>query len=230
MVGLAAIAGALSRTSPGGLLLAGLLLWPTISFLAAPYNSLSAQHAALPPDLRERRRTEYLRYGTRRLTYAVGGLGLAGGTAALALGLFVPGTANIVAPQLIGPAKGQPVHYGQATTPSSTKTAAAAGKSKDQSKSKGSSGSSTDDHEHGRHDPDDHHVDDTDDVDDRDVDHVDEPDDLEHRSDDHRDEPDDLEHRGDDHVRGADVDHLDDAVVTCVSGGSCWSCSRCRRA
>ena len=63
LVGIVAIAGALSHTSPGGFLLAGLLVWPTVSFLAAPYNSLSAQRAALPPDLRERRRTEYLRYG-----------------------------------------------------------------------------------------------------------------------------------------------------------------------
>ncbi len=100
---------ALSRTSPGGVLLAALLVWPTVSFLAAPYNSLSAQHAALPPELRERRRTEYLRYGTRRLTFAVGGLGLAGGTAALALGLFVPGTANIVA-LAARAGRGQPVH------------------------------------------------------------------------------------------------------------------------
>ena len=144
VLGIAAIAGALSRTSPGGILLAALLVWPTVSFLAAPYNSLSAQHAALPPDLRERRRTEYLRYGTRRLTYAVGGLSLAGGTAALALGLFVPGTANIVAPRLIGPAKGQPVHYGQATTPSSKNNAGSSGKAPaGQSKTKKSNGSST---------------------------------------------------------------------------------------
>jgi hypothetical protein len=98
---------------------AGLLVWPTASFLAAPYNSLSAQHAALPPDLGERRRTEYLRYGKRRLTFAVGGLGLAGGAAALTLGLFVPGPANITAPQIVGPARGLPVRYGP-VTPSQT--------------------------------------------------------------------------------------------------------------
>ncbi len=121
-LGLIAIAGALSRGSAGGLLLAALLLWPTASFLAAPYNSLSAQRAALPPDLRERRRTEYLRYGRRRLTYAVGGLGLAGGAAALALGLFVPGPANIVAPQLVAPARGHAVHYGPAKPASTTRS------------------------------------------------------------------------------------------------------------
>ena len=173
-------------TSPGGLLLAALLLWPTVSFLAAPYNSLSAQHAALPPDLRERRRTEYLRYGRRRLTYAVGGLGLAGGTAAVALGLFVPGTGNIVAPQLIGPAKGQPVHYGQATTPSSAKTSGTAGKSNESEQVEEPERVEHDDHEHDLNDPDDHHLDNPDDVDDRD---------------------DDLHH----HVDRADHDHLDDA-------------------
>ena len=119
LLGVAAIVGALSKTSPGGVLLAALLVWPTMSFFAAPYNSLSAQRAALPADLRERRRTEYLRYGRRRLTLAVGGLGLAGGTAALALGLFVPGPANVTPPQLIGPARGEPVQYGPQSTASS---------------------------------------------------------------------------------------------------------------
>jgi cellulose synthase/poly-beta-1,6-N-acetylglucosamine synthase-like glycosyltransferase len=124
LLGLLGIAGSVSRGTPGGFLLAALLLWPTASFLAAPYNSLSAQRAALPPDLRERRRTEYMRYGKRRLTYAVGGLGLAGGAAAVALGLFVPGPANIVAPQIFGPARGRPVHYGPEPS-SSAKTQAA---------------------------------------------------------------------------------------------------------
>jgi cellulose synthase/poly-beta-1,6-N-acetylglucosamine synthase-like glycosyltransferase len=115
LLGVIGIVGSASQGSPTGLLVAGLLIWPTGSFLAAPYNSLSAQQAALPEDLRERRRTEYLRYGKRRLTFAVGGLGLAGGAAALALGLFVPGPANITPPQIVGPAKGQPVHYGVVT-------------------------------------------------------------------------------------------------------------------
>ncbi|HEX4033812.1 MAG TPA: hypothetical protein VHX66_05155, partial [Solirubrobacteraceae bacterium] len=122
--GLVGIAAGLARSSSsyGGPLLAALLLWPTVSFLAAPYNSLSAQRAALPPELRARRRTEHLRYGAR-LTYAVGGLGLAGGVAALALGLFVPGPATIVPPQIVGPAKGQPVHYGPAPAATSQHSA-----------------------------------------------------------------------------------------------------------
>src|SRR5689334_16894568 len=74
-LGLAGIAAALSHvTSYGGPLLAALLVWPTISFLAAPMNSLAARRAALPPDLRERRRTEYLRSGGRRMGFAAGGL------------------------------------------------------------------------------------------------------------------------------------------------------------
>jgi hypothetical protein len=107
-----------------------LLLWPTTSFFAAPYNSLSAQHAALPPDLTERRQTEYLRYGKRRLTFAVGGLGLAGGAAAVALGLFIPGPANITPPQIVGPARGQPVQYGPRPSGASGGTHASHGPSK----------------------------------------------------------------------------------------------------
>ena len=119
-LGVAAIVGALVRhASSGGWLLAVLLLWPTTSFLAAPYNSLSARRAALPPELTERRRTEYLRYRARRLTYAVGGLGLAGATAAAALILLSP-SPNIIAPQLVGPAQGQPVRYGAAPAKHST--------------------------------------------------------------------------------------------------------------
>lgn len=141
VLGVAAIVGALARSSGyGGPLLAVLLAWPTVSFLAAPYNSLSAQQAALPPALRERRRTEHLRYGRRRLTYAVGGLGLAGGTAAVALALFVPGPANIAPPEIVGPAQGQPAHYGPQPTPSRSRTSS--GKSSGSTaKSKGSHGS-----------------------------------------------------------------------------------------
>ncbi len=131
LLGLVGIVGSVLQVTAGGFLLAALLLWPTVSFLAAPYNSLSAQRAALPPDLRERRRTEYLRYGKRRLTYAVGGLGLAGGAAAVALGLFVPGPANIVAPQIIGPARGRPVQYGQVHSSSAKAKAPPSSKSTD---------------------------------------------------------------------------------------------------
>ena len=111
-LGLVAIVAAAATTSPTGLLVAALLLWPVASFLAAPYNSLSAQRAALPDELKERRRSEYLRYGKRRLTYAIGGLGLAGAGTALALGLFLPGAATVTPPQIVGPARGHPARYG----------------------------------------------------------------------------------------------------------------------
>ncbi|HWE58457.1 MAG TPA: glycosyltransferase [Solirubrobacteraceae bacterium] len=117
LLGLAGIAGALSHASSyGGPLLAALLLWPTVSFLAAPYNSLSSQRTALSPELSERRRTEHLRYGHRRLTYALGSLGLAGGTAGVAMALLIPGPAQVVLPQILGPARGHPVDYTPAST------------------------------------------------------------------------------------------------------------------
>ncbi|HVB05278.1 MAG TPA: glycosyltransferase [Acidimicrobiales bacterium] len=115
VLGVAAIAGALARSSGyGGMLIAALLLWPTLSFFGAPINSLSAQRAALPPELAERRRTEHRRAGARRVTYAVGSLGLAGLASAAAFAVLAPGPANIVPPQLVGPASGHPAHYGPA--------------------------------------------------------------------------------------------------------------------
>src|ERR1700728_2510173 len=62
LLGLAGIAGALTRaTQLSGVLLAVLLLFPTLGMLAAPVNSWAAQRATLPAWLRERRRTEYRR-------------------------------------------------------------------------------------------------------------------------------------------------------------------------
>jgi cellulose synthase/poly-beta-1,6-N-acetylglucosamine synthase-like glycosyltransferase len=112
VLGMLGIGAALSNpTSLGGPLLAMLLVWPTVSFLAAPLNSVSAQHAALPAALRERRRTEYLRTGGPRLTYAFGGLAAAAAMAAVAVTLFVPGRGGIVPPRLLGPAQGKAVNY-----------------------------------------------------------------------------------------------------------------------
>jgi glycosyltransferase involved in cell wall biosynthesis len=121
-LGLAGIAAALTDVSSyGGPLLAVLLLWPTMSFLAAPSNSLSARRAALPPDLRERRRTEHLRSGGRRVSFALGGLTAVGAAAAATAVLFVPGPANVVPPQVLGPAQGKGAQYGAVpTAPSSS--------------------------------------------------------------------------------------------------------------
>ncbi len=70
LLGMAGIAAALTKaTQPGGPLLAGLLLLPTAGLAAAPCNSWAARRAALPPLLRERRRTEYLR---ERRAFAIG--------------------------------------------------------------------------------------------------------------------------------------------------------------
>ncbi len=70
LLGAAGIAGALSKpTAPSGLLLAGLLLFPTLGMAAAPYNSWAARRSALPPQLRERRRSEY---GHERRAFAMG--------------------------------------------------------------------------------------------------------------------------------------------------------------
>jgi glycosyltransferase involved in cell wall biosynthesis len=104
--GLAGMAAALRNpASYGAVLTAALLVWPTVAFASAPFNSLSAQRAALPPELRVRRRTEYQRSGTaRRVTYAVAGLAGAGAAAAVALALLGPGGGSVQPPGLVGPA------------------------------------------------------------------------------------------------------------------------------
>jgi hypothetical protein len=116
-----------------GPLLAGLLVFPTLGMLAAPFNSLAAQHAALPPELRVRRRTEWLR--DRRTL--VGGAA-AGGTVGvlatmgvvLAL-LLAPSPHLIRPPQLLNPGQNRPAGTapttpapsGSATVPSTAPTA-----------------------------------------------------------------------------------------------------------
>jgi len=73
LLGAAGIAGALTKaTQPSGLLLAGLLLFPTLGMAAAPCNSWAARRASLPPRLRERRRTEYRREHRERRAFAMG--------------------------------------------------------------------------------------------------------------------------------------------------------------
>ena len=73
LLGAAGIAGALSKaTQPSGLLLAALLLFPTLGMAAAPCNSWVARRASLPPQLRERRHTEYRRERRERRAFAMG--------------------------------------------------------------------------------------------------------------------------------------------------------------
>ncbi|HZC70751.1 MAG TPA: glycosyltransferase [Jatrophihabitans sp.] len=108
VLGLAGIVAAIAEPAGyGSVLTAALLLWPTIAYGSAPYNSLSAQRAALPPELRARRRSEYQRYRTaRRVTYAVAGLAAAAAATAVAVGLLTPGNAPVNSPRLVEPARG----------------------------------------------------------------------------------------------------------------------------
>ena len=109
LLGLAGIAGALSRaTQLSGVLLAVLLLFPTLGMAAAPFNSWAAQRATLPAWLRERRRSEYRR---DRRAFAAGAA--TGGVVAV-LGVVVAAVALLLAPShhpvqppsLLGPAQG----------------------------------------------------------------------------------------------------------------------------
>jgi cellulose synthase/poly-beta-1,6-N-acetylglucosamine synthase-like glycosyltransferase len=110
VVGFAAIGLSLSHPKGyAGPLTAILLLWPTLAYAFAPINSLAAQRAALPPELRERRRTEFLRAGSaRQLSAAAGGVAFAGVAVGAVLLLIAPGKGPISAPQVVGPARGTP--------------------------------------------------------------------------------------------------------------------------
>ena len=109
VLGLAGIAAGLSRVDTyAGPLLAGLLVFPTLGLAAAPVNSLAAQRATLPPDLGERRRTEWLR--DRRVRGAAVGVTAAGtlvGIGIVAALLSTPSSAPVHPPRLIGPAQGK---------------------------------------------------------------------------------------------------------------------------
>jgi cellulose synthase/poly-beta-1,6-N-acetylglucosamine synthase-like glycosyltransferase len=122
IIGLAGIGAGIAAGLTGGgyaaPLTAALLLWPTFAYGSAPFNSLSAQRAALPPELRVRRSTEYQRHRTaRRVTYAASGLALAGGAAAITLVLLAPGAQHVVSPRIVGPAQGHNVNYQRPASP-----------------------------------------------------------------------------------------------------------------
>ena len=111
LFGAADIAGALTRAGQlSGPLLAALLLFPTLGLAAAPCNSWAARRAALPPWLRERRRTEDRR--DRRAFaagMATGGAVAVAGVFALAIVLLFTGNRHPVqGPSLVGPARGAP--------------------------------------------------------------------------------------------------------------------------
>jgi cellulose synthase/poly-beta-1,6-N-acetylglucosamine synthase-like glycosyltransferase len=115
LLGAAGIAGALTRTNQlSGVLLAVLLLFPTLGMAAAPFNSWAAQRATLPAWLRQRRQTEYRR---DRRSFAAGAA--TGGVIAV-LGVVIAAVALMLAPShhrvqtpnLVGPV--------QSSTPAAT--------------------------------------------------------------------------------------------------------------
>jgi cellulose synthase/poly-beta-1,6-N-acetylglucosamine synthase-like glycosyltransferase len=106
LLGLVGICFALSRaTELAGILLAGLLLFPTLGMAAAPFNSWAAQRAALPADLSAYRTMEWKRSRHRRAVVrgaAVGGLVTVGAVAGAAVALlFTPSTHPVQPPRLV---------------------------------------------------------------------------------------------------------------------------------
>jgi cellulose synthase/poly-beta-1,6-N-acetylglucosamine synthase-like glycosyltransferase len=134
LAGMLGIAAALTRpTELAGPLLAGLLVFPTLGLAAAPVNSWAAQRAALPPDLRERRTTEWKRSRNRTAlvrTAAASGVVAVVSVVAAAVGLMLaPGTKQVQSPQLVAPAPthtARPPHHHQrpAPTPSPSSSSA----------------------------------------------------------------------------------------------------------
>ena len=106
LLGLTGIGFALSKpTELAGLLLAGLLLFPTLGMAAAPFNSWAAQRAALPADLQAWRTMEWKRSRQRRTlvrSAAAGGLVSVGAVAAAAVALMLaPGGHPVQPPRLV---------------------------------------------------------------------------------------------------------------------------------
>jgi cellulose synthase/poly-beta-1,6-N-acetylglucosamine synthase-like glycosyltransferase len=128
ILGIAGIAAALTHpTGFAGPLTAFLLLWPTFSYAAAPVNSLAAQRAALPADLRARRRTEFLRTGgARRVTFAAGGLSVAGVAVAAVIALLAPGNVHVDHPHVIGPLQDKPAASASSPSPGTSSTSSTA--------------------------------------------------------------------------------------------------------
>jgi cellulose synthase/poly-beta-1,6-N-acetylglucosamine synthase-like glycosyltransferase len=110
VLGLAGIGLALSQvTRLAAPLLAAMLLFPTLGYAAAPFNSWAAQRASLPQWLRERRRTESQR--DRRAFAAgaaTGGVVVVAAVVVGALVLLLTPSHRVQTPNLIGPAQGHP--------------------------------------------------------------------------------------------------------------------------
>ena len=117
VLGALACAGALTRLDTySGPLLAALLVFPTLGLAAAPFNSLAARRAALPPDLSQRRRSEWQRDRTLVRGAAVGGaFAIVAAVAALVALLSAPSPLPVQPPQLRGPLPDRPVPSAPAT-------------------------------------------------------------------------------------------------------------------
>src|SRR5262249_60744678 len=104
------------------LLLAGLLLFPTLGMAAAPFNSWAAQRAALPADLQQIRTMEWKRSQRRQAFVrgaALSGLVTVSGVIIGALALFLaPGHHPVQPPNLVAPT--QPAQSPTATPPPTT--------------------------------------------------------------------------------------------------------------
>jgi cellulose synthase/poly-beta-1,6-N-acetylglucosamine synthase-like glycosyltransferase len=122
LIGLAGIVAALTRpTTLAGGLTAVLLIWPTLAFAAAPYNSLAARRAVLPDELRARRASEFMRTPAGKGVIAVGGLAATGAAAVVVAALLAPGV-PVVGPKLVSPTQGHHVQYGPAAPNGPTTT------------------------------------------------------------------------------------------------------------
>ncbi|HEY2507806.1 MAG TPA: glycosyltransferase [Streptosporangiaceae bacterium] len=132
LLGLAAIITALTKANQlSGPLLAALLVFPTLGLAAAPFNSLAAQRAALPPELGERRRTEYRR---ARQTFTVGAatggaVAVFGVAIAAVVTLLAPGPHPAHTPGLLGPNQGHAAHHGTGTSRSPAPSRPSTGRS-----------------------------------------------------------------------------------------------------
>jgi cellulose synthase/poly-beta-1,6-N-acetylglucosamine synthase-like glycosyltransferase len=112
LIGLAGIVAALTRpTTLAGDLTAVLLIWPTLAFASAPFNSLAARRAVLPEELRARRASEFMRTPAGKGVVAVGGLAATGAAAVVIAALLAPGV-PVVGPTLVRPTQGHRVQYG----------------------------------------------------------------------------------------------------------------------
>jgi hypothetical protein len=101
-LGVVGIVASLMRAhAAGGVLLAALLLIPTLGYASAVVNSLSARRAALPADLQARRRAELRRHHSLRPRVAgLAAIGAAAATSAVVVGLIGPAGQDVSVPDL----------------------------------------------------------------------------------------------------------------------------------